>query len=140
MTYSENLFFGASPEIHKRAKELRNRLTSSEKILWDHLKSKSFGGFKFRTQHPIKNYIVDFYCHKIRLVIELDGGIHDSIDQKEYDIGRTFELEEFGLKVIRFRNEEIFENINLVLDSIASNFPPPQPSPEREGEGSRKEK
>ncbi|MDX5478449.1 MAG: endonuclease domain-containing protein [Cyclobacteriaceae bacterium] len=119
MTYSENLFYGASPEIHRRAIELRKRMTPAEKVLWHFLKGKSVDGFKFRRQHPINKYIVDFYCHQIKLVIEVDGGIHDEIEQKEYDAGRTFALEEFGLKVIRFRNEEILYRINSVITHIS---------------------
>ncbi|AMQ57498.1 endonuclease domain-containing protein [Algoriphagus sanaruensis] len=119
MSYSENLFYGASPEIHRRAKELRKRMTSAEKVLWHFLKNKSVDGFKFRRQHPINKYIVDFYCHQIKLVIEVDGGIHDEIEQKEYDAGRTSALEEFGLKVIRFRNEEILYRINSVITHIS---------------------
>lgn len=128
MTYSENLFYGASPEIHRRARELRKQMTPAEKFLWAFLKGKSLGGYKFRRQHPIKSYIVDFYCHEIKLVIELDGSIHDHFDNPEYDLGRTFELEEFGLKVIRFRNEEVLDSIGMVLKHISQYLTPPQPS------------
>ncbi len=119
MTYSENLFYGASPEIHRRAKELRKSMTSAEKVLWHFLKNKSVEGFKFRRQHPINKYIVDFYCHQIKLVIEVDGSFHDEIEQKEYDAGRTLALQEFGLKVIRFSNEEILYRINSVITHIS---------------------
>ncbi len=127
MSYSENLFFGASPEIHKRAKDLRKRLTPSEKILWESLKEKMFHGYKFRRQHPIKKFIVDFYCHELKLVIELDGGIHDSIHQKEYDLGRTYELVELGLRVLRFRNEQVFESVSKVIEGISCFLPHPDP-------------
>lgn len=119
MSYSENLFYGASPEIHKRAKELRKQMTPAEKVLWNFLKNKSLEGFKFRRQHPIDKYIVDFYCHQKKLVIEVDGSIHDQLDQKEYDSGRTSVLEEFGLKVIRFRNEEVLDNFQSVIGRIS---------------------
>ncbi|ERM80109.1 hypothetical protein P872_17170 [Rhodonellum psychrophilum GCM71 = DSM 17998] len=119
MSYADNLFFGASPEIHKRARELRKRLTPSEKILWETLKGKSFRGLKFRRQHPIHKFIVDFYCHELKLVIEIDGGIHDTMDQKEYDMGRTFELNELGLEILRFGNEMILSDIQLTLIEIS---------------------
>lgn len=124
MSYGENLFFGASPEILKRAKELRKQLTPAEKALWNILRNKAFSGLKFRRQHPIKRYIVDFYCHEQKLVIELDGSIHDEFNQSEYDKGRTTELEELGLKVIRFRNEEIFDGIDDVLKMISQYLSP----------------
>jgi very-short-patch-repair endonuclease len=133
MSYSENLFYGASPEIHKRARELRKQMTPAEKVLWNFLKNKALEGFKFRRQHPIDNYIVDFYCHQEKLVIEVDGSVHDQLDQKEYDSGRTSVLEEFGLKVIRFRNEEVLDNFQSVIERISKDLTPPHPSPEREG-------
>ena len=104
-------------------------MTPAEKKLWDYLKGKSLSGFKFRRQHPIKKFIVDFYCHELKLVIELDGSIHDQPDQAEHDLGRKFELEEFGLKVIRFRNEEVFDLTEEVLDRISRFLAPPRPSP-----------
>ncbi|WP_289028478.1 endonuclease domain-containing protein [uncultured Algoriphagus sp.] len=125
MSYSENLFYGASPEIHKRAKELRKQMTPAEKVLWNFLKNKSLEGFKFRRQHPIDKYIVDFYCHQKKLVIEVDGSIHDQLDQKEYDSGRTSVLEEFGLKVIRFRNEEVLDNFQSVIGRISKGLTSP---------------
>lgn len=120
MSYQENLFYGASALIHQRAKELRNRMTLAEKVLWAELKNKKLEGLKFRSQHPIDQYIVDFYCHKLKLVIELDGEIHNSLDSREYDEGRTFELERLGLKVLRFNNIEVENNLEKVLATITS--------------------
>ena len=68
-------------------------------------------GLRFKPQHPIDIFIADFYCHPLKLVIEIDGGIHKSVDQREYDIGREAELEYWGIKVIRFTNEEVENNI-----------------------------
>ena len=127
MSYSENLFYGASPEIHRRARELRKQMTPSEKILWESLKGKTLEGYKFRRQHPIKKFIVDFYCHELRLIIEVDGAVHDSLDQNEYDCGRTFELEELGLKVLRFKNEMVINNLSFVLKEISRFLPHPDP-------------
>lgn len=94
-------------------------MTPAEKVLWHFLKGKSVDGFKFRRQHPIKTYIVDFYCHQQKLVIEVDGSIHDESEQKEYDAGRTYALEEFGLKVIRFRNEEVLFQPTSVITRLS---------------------
>jgi|SRR5690606_20886593 very-short-patch-repair endonuclease len=107
MSYRENLFYGASPEIHRRAQELRKLMTPCEKILWERLKGKYFLGYKFRRQHPLYKYIVDFYCHQLKLVLEVDGSMHLGADAVEYDINRTTELEEFGLQVLRFSNDEV---------------------------------
>ncbi|MEX2567185.1 MAG: endonuclease domain-containing protein [Cyclobacteriaceae bacterium] len=118
MTYQENLFYGASPLIQKRARKLRQSMTAPEKILWEKLKNNSILNLKFRRQHPIYKYIVDFYCHRLRLVIEIDGEIHENTDAKEYDCNRTYELEELGLVILRFRNDEIFKNLIGVLRKI----------------------
>ncbi len=80
----ENMFFGASKIIFENAKELRKNMTHAEKILWNHLKVKP-NGYKFRRQHPLGIYIADFYCHKLKLVIEIDGSIHDNDEVKLND-------------------------------------------------------
>jgi ATP-dependent exoDNAse (exonuclease V) beta subunit/very-short-patch-repair endonuclease len=100
----------------EKAKEMRKEPTHAEKVLWMELKSKSLEDYKFRQQHLIDDYIVDFVCLKKKLVIEVDGGIHDL--QKEYDEQRTSSLNEKGFKVIRFRNEEVIESISVVLEKI----------------------
>lgn len=112
-----SMFYGASPEIFERAKKLRNNLTSSEAKLWNYLRN-NINGFKFRRQHPIDMFIADFYCHKAKLVIEIDGEIHNSIEQQEYDLDRTLELKNFGIKVIRFTNKEVNENIQEVISKV----------------------
>jgi very-short-patch-repair endonuclease len=116
--YQENLFYGASQLITKRAIELRKNMTPVEKELWKHLKNKQILGLRFRRQHPIDIFIADFYCHKIKLVIELDGQIHSTPKNIEYDENRTAELERLGIKVIRFKNEEVLENIEEVVSQI----------------------
>lgn len=118
VNYKECLFYDASPEIHRRAKELRKNMTESEKLLWTEIRNRKLNGFKFRRQHPIDIFIADFYCHEIKLVIELDGNIHDSEENKEYDEGRTAELGYLGVKVIRFTNEEVINSMNEVLARI----------------------
>ena len=113
-----DIYFGAKPEIIEKAKELRKRETEAEKVLWEELRNRKLQELKFRRQHPIDCFIADFYCHELKLVIEVDGGIHDLPENKEYDIGRTHELEKFGITIIRFNNEEIMYNIQKVKEEI----------------------
>jgi very-short-patch-repair endonuclease len=110
-----SFFYASKKETKTKARFLRNIMTPSENILWDHIRKKRLSGIIFRRQHPISQFIVDFYCHEAKLVIEIDGDIHENQENKEYDENRTFELEKLGLKVIRFKNEMITDNINEVL-------------------------
>ncbi len=86
------MFYGAKPSIFKNAEKLRKNMTSAETKLWNSLSNKQLSGFRFKNQHPIHAFIVDFYCHKAKLVIEIDGEVHDGIEQADYDIGRTHEI------------------------------------------------
>lgn len=101
-----NMFFGAHQIIFQNARELRNRETDAEKLLWGYLNGNQLG-CRFRRQHPISNYIADFYCHKYQLIIELDGSIHNLSDILNNDKLRQEELETLGLKVLRFTNDEV---------------------------------
>jgi very-short-patch-repair endonuclease len=112
----DNLFYGASAEIRQRAKLLRKNVTETEKKLWNKLRNRQLSGLKFRRQHPINIFIADFYCHEKKIVIEVDGDIHKY--QKEYDEGRTAELNDLGIKVLRFTNDEVCSNIRKVCDKI----------------------
>ncbi len=116
--YKDNLTWAAKPDIFVKAKELRKDMTAPETILWKRLRGRQLNGMKFRRQHPIDIFIADFYCHDEKIIVELDGGIHDTLEQMEHDDGRTFELEEKGFKIIRFRNEEIINEIDKVLAKI----------------------
>lgn len=111
----KTMFYGATPKLFELAAKLRENMTDAELHLWQHLR-KSKLTVRFKAQHPVSIYIADFYCHKARLVIEVDGDIHKY--NKEYDIGRTHELEELGLKVIRFTNDEVINNTNSVIETI----------------------
>jgi len=117
------MFYGAPSSGFRNAQLLRENMTPAEKILWQYLRKSQLNGFKFGRQHPLKNFIADFYCHAAKLIIEVDGKIHTSRFAREYDDGRTFELEEFGIKVIRFNNDEIEKNIETVLEKIKSFLP-----------------
>jgi very-short-patch-repair endonuclease len=113
-----SMFYNAKPIIFERAKAMRENMTPAEKAVWELLKLKKMMGLRFKPQHPIDIFIADFYCHQLKLVIEIDGGIHKSVDQKEYDIGREAELDHWGIKVIRFTNGEVENNIIHVKNEI----------------------
>ena len=107
-----------SPIILARARELRRPLTPQERKLWQRLRNKQLYGLKFRRQHPINRFILDFYCPQHKLVIEIDGHGHAEPEQQQYDQTRTEWLEQRGLQVIRFTNREVDMNIEGVLEAI----------------------
>ena len=111
------MFDQAHPLIFARAKDLRRNLTGAEQLLWNYLKS-GINGLKFRRQHPIGLYIADFYCHPVRLIVEIDGKIHDKEEIRVSDEQREADLRSWGNKVIRFKNEEVFKDIQKVLLTI----------------------
>ncbi len=117
----ENMFYGARNNIFELAKKLRNNVTNEEMILWGMLKDK-FPTLKFRRQHPVSNYIADLYCHSQKLIIEIDGSIHKLEEVKQNDEQRQKDLENLGLKVIRFTNKEIRNNLEQVLQMIEKNI------------------
>lgn len=118
------------PEIHNRdylkkfRKDLRNNSTSAEATLWRYLKGKQLGK-KFRRQHSVGNYILDFYCASDRIAVELDGAQHFSDEGISYDEERTKYLNRFNIKVIRFENAKVFEDIQAVLSEIKKVFDHP---------------
>lgn len=114
----DSMYKGAPAEGFSRARALRKEMTRAEKLLWQELRNKKLKGFKFRRQHPISFYIVDFYCHKLKLVIEVDGLYHDNEEQQIKDKKRTAAIERHGLHIIRFTNEEVFTNLKGVLEKI----------------------
>ena len=103
-------------------KALRNNLTPAEAYLWKQLQRRKFKGRKFRRQHSIENFIVDFYCAEEQLIIELDGEVHKTPLSEEKDEKRTKKLEDFGFKVIRFENRMVFDFLPSVLKEIENNF------------------
>jgi very-short-patch-repair endonuclease len=115
-------------QIHNRKelevfrKSLRNNGTPAEGALWKLLKGKQLEGRKFRRQHSVGFYILDFYCPAEKLAIELDGERHFTEDGKVYDERRTEYLKEIGIRVVRFENREVFENAERVLEVIRSWF------------------
>ena len=111
------MFYEANPLLFERAKYLRNHLTNTEMTLWGYLRTHPMG-YKFRHQHPIGIYIVDFYCHACKLVIEADGNIHDLVSVRQADQERQRSLEADGLHVMRFTNTEILKNKEKVIEKI----------------------
>ena len=125
-----SLFFNAPPHIIATAKRLRNRMTPAEKKLWYEMRGKKIGGLKFRRQHPIYFYIADFYCHAIKLVVEVDGPIHNSDKQYEYDENRAAVMKDFGITTLRFTNDEVLYNTDAVIKRIEDAGHPPAPQKE----------
>jgi very-short-patch-repair endonuclease len=117
-TTERQMFYGATPLIFERANQLRKHQTESEKLLWEILKNKQMLGLRFKRQHPIDKYIADFYCHSLKLVIEVDGKIHFNPEKIEVDRERTAIMENFGIIVTRFTNDAILQNIEIVRTSI----------------------
>ena len=114
------MFFGTYSRNFEYARENRIKSTPAEEQLWTELKNKKLKGLKFRRQHPVGIFILDFYCHSAKLAIELDGGYHLSVEQKEYDSNRTAMLQEAGISEIRFSNSEISNNLSDVLEKIVN--------------------
>ncbi|MBO9681243.1 MAG: DUF559 domain-containing protein [Flavisolibacter sp.] len=118
--HSVNLHLGARASTYQHAKQLRATQTPAEQKLWSLLRNKQLKGKKFRRQHAIADYVVDFYCHECKLAIELDGNHHNNEEAKEYDKARTILLNEQAITVLRFWNEEVRKDIEKVLEKISA--------------------
>ncbi len=108
---------GARSRLFKNALRLRENSTNSENILWERIKNKQLG-YKFRRQHPLGVFILDFYCHEVKLCIEVDGEYHYQDDQILYDQERTKLIVASGLKLIRFDNSRVINHIEEVVSEI----------------------
>ena len=108
----------ATERIFDNAKKLRRNQTLAEERLWKILRNHKLDGLKFRRQHPVSWFIADFYCHELKLIIELDGGIHELEEVKAYDIKREEKLRALGLTVIRFKNEQVYTEPEVILNSV----------------------
>jgi adenine-specific DNA-methyltransferase len=124
----------------KNSRSLRREMTDAEQLLWRHLRMRQMGGYKFRRQHPLGRYILDFVCLEAALVVEVDGGQH--AENAEQDLLRTMFLSQQGLHVLRFWNNDVLKDIESVKQVIwnalgkVGTEPPSQPSPLKgEGEG-----
>lgn len=106
------------PQLLIFAKSMRHAATDAENLMWQLLRNKHFINLKFRRQHVIAPYIVDFFCHELGLVVELDGGQHGTGDTVEYDAERTKFLEALDFKVVRYWNHDVLGNIEVVLEDL----------------------
>jgi very-short-patch-repair endonuclease len=102
--------------VVKLSRGLRLKMTEAESILWSRINKKQVSGFRFRNQHPVGRYIADFYCHELKLIIEIDGGIHSK--RKIYDENRDAYFEGGGYTTLRFTNEQVKHDIESVIDQI----------------------
>jgi len=118
--HNNNLHHHANPSTYEIARVLRKQQTEAEELLWQLLRNRKVAGIKFRRQHPFENYVLDFYCHEVKLAIEADGGIHNEPDVVQYDNARTARLQESGIAVFRFTNEQIKANPLSVISKIES--------------------
>ena len=96
-------------------------MTEAEKVLWDHIRARRFMDLKFRRQYPLLEFIADFYCHELKLIVEVDGQYHGEDDVYYHDEERTKELQRYGYSVIRFRNDEVLDDIEGVLNELKNN-------------------
>lgn len=120
--YNDNLHKNSNASAFENARSLRNAQTKAEQILWEALRNSQVCNLKFRRQHPFDNYILDFYSHKMKLAIEVDGEVHNDPDIAAYDKARTNNLNKHGLTVLRFTNYEVENNLKLVLKKIEDWF------------------
>jgi very-short-patch-repair endonuclease len=150
MSTEEKKLFIPTPvpaPLLEAARSLRKNMTDAEQLLWRCLRRKQLGGFRFRRQHPIDRFVLDFYCCEAKLAIELDGGQHNEPGARLRDHERTTILHRYGIRVVRFWNSEVLDNPEGVLQKIYSTLqhPPPNlpplgggallPPQEREGRG-----
>jgi len=112
-----SMHYGAKKETFQLAAILRKNMTKAENKLWEHLRKK-FTGYRFRCQHPTSRYVTDFYCHPLKLVVEVDGSIHLLDEIHQNDVDRELNLTSYGLTIIRFTNDEVLNDIETVLNSI----------------------
>ncbi|WP_082642977.1 endonuclease domain-containing protein [Maribacter dokdonensis] len=118
-TNVSGMHHGATPSVFRNAAKLRASMTETECILWNYLKTKP-QGYKFRRQHPIAGYVLDFYCHKLKLSIEIDGGYHLKPEQIEKDIERTTYLKDIGISELRFTNDQVLNDFKGLINYINS--------------------
>ena len=116
--YNENLHNNTYPATYDNAHYLRQVKTEAADKLWQSLRNRKVMNLKFRRQHPFGNYVLDFYCHELKLYVEADGSIHQEKDIAEYDLERTSVLNENGITVLRFTNESIMNSIENVIKAI----------------------
>jgi len=105
-------------ELKQTRRDLRKQQTHCEKIVWMYLRNKQLLGYKFRRQYSVDHYVIDFYCPKLKLAVEIDGEYHEKPEQKIYDMERQSYLENFGITFVRIKNEELLGNPDLAFERI----------------------
>lgn len=116
---SDRILFVHNP-TRIRAKALRKRDTPAEEKLWEILRDRKITGLKFRRQHPIGSYVADFYCHELKLIVEIDGSVHEEAEQIAHDENRDANLAALDYTILRFTNDEVFLNAKDVLSRITT--------------------
>jgi len=120
--YIDRLHNGAKPTTHQFARELRQIETEADKKLWSLLRNRQLKGRKFRRQHALADYILDFYCHECKLAVEVDGNVHTGKINQDYDAARTTFLSDNDITVLRFWNNEVMDEQEKVLEKIAKHL------------------
>jgi very-short-patch-repair endonuclease len=115
---------GTNSNLFQFARQNRKISTEAEEFLWKHVRGRKLRGFKFRRQQPMGNFILDFFCLEMNLAIEVDGGYHDEEKQKLYDEIRAEELAELHVTILRFTNDEVINNVDVVLQMIRRHLGP----------------
>lgn len=118
---NDDMFLGADKMIFQRAEALRKSQTQTEIILWNYLRQKPLG-YKFRRQHPLSYYVADFYCHSLKFVIEIDGGVHQDRDVAVNDIERQRNLEAAGIRFLRFIDQQVLYELENVITIIENDI------------------
>jgi very-short-patch-repair endonuclease len=113
-----SMYRNASPYIIGRSRTLRKNETEAEKVFWNWVKGRQMHGYKFRRQHTLAFYVADFYCHSLQLVVEIDGEIHNHEDNRKSDIERQKAIESMGIRVIRFTNQEVLCQPEVVIEKL----------------------
>ena len=121
-SYNDNLHQNSKAYAFEYARSLRRMQTKAEEILWEALRNSQLCNLKFRRQHPFDNYILDFYNHKMKLAVEVDGEVHNDPEVAAYDKARTMSLNENGITVLRFKNTEVESDLKMVLKKIEDWF------------------
>jgi very-short-patch-repair endonuclease len=116
--YNDKLHGNSRPSTYEHARDLRKVQTKAEEKLWQALRNGKVCDLKFRRQHAFDDYILDFYCHKMKLAIEVDGAVHNDPEVAAYDKVRTNNLNENGITVLRFTNDEVEKNLKSVIQKI----------------------
>lgn len=117
MVFTMNRHFNKTSEKEKR-RSLRRRQTLAEELVWQNVRNRKMLGYKFRRQYSVDHFIIDFYCPELKLALEIDGSVHDTVDAKIYDFKRQMHIEEFGICFIRIRNEDVLGNANKTIVRI----------------------